>query len=293
MTWRAPARPDAMGASLDKPRGPGGAHRDRTLPRFRPSGLPWDGGEAPAPADEAGPMRDRGLAEAAHDFNNILSVVMSCADELLATPLSSEQAERVREIRAAGRRAVALNHRLIDGARQARRPGSGPWRSDVGRTIASCEPWLERTLGRRVELVIDVPDGLPDAGCSAEDLAAALLNMASNARDAMPGGGTFAIRASRATLDAEDPVLGAGWYVRLDVIDDGAGMTPRVLRRALDPYFTTKGDRGTGLGLPAVAQTARDAGGDLRVASAPGRGTTVTMLIPAVGANGDRLALGV
>ena len=289
-----------MGPSVDKRRGADGGQRERTVPRFRPLGHASVPGadaetlraETPRPPDGLGPLDlGRLVGEAAHDFNNILSVILSCADELLGASLDGEQRERVLEIRAAGLRGAALNRKLIDTSRSTD-SGASPAPTDVGEAIRSAKGLLRRTLGRRVDLEIEIEEALPAAVCASEDLVTSLLNVAANARDAMPGGGTLAIRATRATMGAGDPLLGPGWYVRIDIVDDGVGMTPRVLRRAPDPYFTTKAERGTGLGLPTVAGTARAAGGDLRITSAPGHGTTVTLLLPATRENGDPLAIG-
>jgi signal transduction histidine kinase len=231
------------------------------------------------------------VAGAAHDFNNILSVILTCADELLSAATDDDQREWLTEIRAAALRGGDLNRKLIDITREASAGGQAPQPTDVGATIRSATSLLERTLGRRIELELDLDDALPPAFCSSDDLVASLLNVTGNARDAMPAGGTVVLRASSATLDADDPILGPGWYVRIDVHDNGVGMTPRVLRRAPDPFFTTKAERGTGLGLPTVYGTARAAGGDARITSAPGAGTTVTILLPAVGRDGQLLAL--
>jgi signal transduction histidine kinase len=230
------------------------------------------------------------VAGTAHDFNNILSVILTCASEL-AAQANEEQLEWIREIRAAALRGGGLNRKLIDLTREASAGGQPPRPTDIGAAIGSASSLLERTLGRRIDLEIEVDEALPPALCSGDDLVASLLNVTGNARDAMPAGGTVVVRATQATLDADDPILGPGWYVRIDVHDNGVGMTPRVLRRAPDPFFTTKAERGTGLGLATVYGTARAAGGDARITSAPGAGTTVTILLPAVGPDGQLLAL--
>jgi signal transduction histidine kinase len=287
-----------MGASVDKRRGTGDGQAGRTVPRFRPlSGYEADteirmqAYRPPAEAQRELPQVNRLVAETAHDFNNILSVILSCADELLLAPLDDEQRQRVLEIRAAGLRASALNRKLVDASR-AGASGLEPSPTDVAGSIEAAASLLRRTLGRQISLEIEIDEGLPAALCANDDLIASLLNIGANGRDAMPGGGTLVIRASQATIGTGDPVLGPGWYVRIDVADDGVGMTPRVLRRAPDPYFTTKAEHGTGLGLPTVAGIARASGGDLRIASAPGAGTTVTILLPAVTESGVPLALG-
>lgn len=290
-----------MGPSVDKRQELSSAPEGRRVPRFRPfaSGFVADAPiEPPAPPTHSAAVGagarsgvSRVVAEAAHDFNNILSVILSCADELLAAPLDSEQRQRVLEIRTAGLRGSALNRKLIDASR-AGTVVPDPTPTGVGDAIETAAGLLRRTLGPRIRLELELDGDLPLALCAGEELVTSLLNLGANARDAMPGGGTLILRAALTAIGGDDHVLGAGWYVRIDVADDGVGMTPRVLRRARDPYFTTKAERGTGLGLAAVAGVARSAGGDLRIASAPGTGTTVTILLPAVRPNGDPLAIG-
>ncbi len=111
---------------------------------------------------------------------------------------------------------------------------------------------LKRTAGPGVVVVPETRPGLPRALCDPDDLEKALLNLAANARDAMPAGGELRVRAEVATVGASDPSLAPGWYVRIDVADSGAGISPEVLRRVAEPYFSTKAGHGSGLGLPAV-----------------------------------------
>jgi CheY-like chemotaxis protein len=148
---------------------------------------------------------------------------------------------------------------------------------------------LQRSLGPTVELVADFPRSLPPAFTDANQLETALLNLAVNARDAMPDGGTITIEAAAVTFGAQSAVgLPPGDYLRLSVTDDGAGMDPPTLARATEPFYTTKGiGKGTGLGLSMVHGLAEQSGGRLVLESATGKGTRVEIWLPqaqAVGA---------
>ncbi len=272
-----------MRTSLDSPR------QGTTDPQgFRPLGGGRNaiaaGGAEPSPAT---PIP---AAEVAHDFNNILSVILSCASELAGTGLDQRQRQGVEEILAAASRGAVLTRELIDRARSNTVPAIAP--VDVGATVASISPLLKRTAGREVSIALETGPGLPRALCDPDDLEKALLNLAANARDAMPAGGELRIRAEIATVGASDPSLAPGWYVRIDVSDSGAGISPEVLRRVAEPYFSTKAGHGSGLGLPTVFRAARAAGGEVRISSMLGKGTTVTLMLRAARADGTPLALG-
>lgn len=230
-------------------------------------------------------------AETAHDFNNILSVILSCASDLAGTELDPHQRQGIDEILAAASRGAVLTRELID---RGRRGGSGRAVApiDLEVAIASVAPMLRRGAGPRVALTLQIDAGLPHALCDPDELGRVLLKFVANARDAMPGGGELRISAEVATIGASDPALGPGWYVRLAVADTGSGMSPEVLRRVAEPYFSTKAGRGNGLGLPAVFAAVRAAGGDVRISSAVGRGTVVALLLRAARADGTPLALG-
>ena len=145
---------------------------------------------------------------------------------------------------------------------------------------------LERTLGKTVELEIEVADELPAVTLDVHQLEQMLLNLAINARDAMPDGGRLRIRASDLTLDesAARRLTEAvpGRYVRIEVSDTGTGMDPDVADHAFDPFFTTKpAGEGTGLGLAMIYGIVTSAGGHLTLDSAPGEGTTIAVHLPA------------
>ena len=229
-------------------------------------------------------------AGVAHDFNNLLSVILVCAGEIAEGEVGTEERSRAAEIREAAERGAELSRRLLDrrsggagrSAFDSRRRGARGARERccAGRSVlASSSTWTPRTY-------------LPDARIAPGELQRMLINLVANSRDAMPEGGTVRIRAGLAEIGPGDPALGVGWYVRVAVIDDGVGMSADVAYRAAQAYFTTKGrGAGTGLGLATVAGLARAAGGDLRIDSAPGLGTTVSFFLPAVDSQGGLLSL--
>jgi CheY-like chemotaxis protein len=139
---------------------------------------------------------------------------------------------------------------------------------------------LERSLGPRISLRLDLPEGLPPARIDANQLELAILNLAINARDAMPDGGTIEIKVSEHQAK-KDPALQPGTYLKVSVIDTGSGMTPDILKRAIEPFFSSKPlGKGTGLGLSMVHGLVVQLGGTLQLSSAVGKGTTATMVLP-------------
>jgi PAS domain S-box-containing protein len=232
----------------------------------------------------------------AHDFNNLIAVIVNYAafvhDEatrhLGCTDADSGSWQMVRsdveQIELAGERASQLTHRLLA---FARREVVRPEVMDVNRVVREVEKLLRNTIGEHVELGVDLPDQVHAVLADRGQIEQVLLNLAINARNAMPTGGTL-------TLDTEDlvvdddyvelhPSLTAGLYVRLRVSDTGSGMTPEVIERAFEPFFTTKPQgEGTGLGLASVHGIISQANGHVYISSEPGLGTTVTVLLPAI-----------
>ena len=219
----------------------------------------------------------------AHDFNNLLAAVIGNLDllteKLEAQPGLRELARRAVE---SAERGAALTQRLLA---FSRRQALQPKPVDAGELIAGMEMLLRRSLGERIRIAIqpsaDAWPCLADAG----QLESAILNLAINARDAMPDGGTLTIGVRQEVLDAGDlrdhPEARPGDYVRLSVSDTGAGMTAEVLKRAFEPFFTTKPvGRGSGLGLSMVHGFARQSGGQVRIESEINRGTTVHLYLP-------------
>jgi CheY-like chemotaxis protein len=151
---------------------------------------------------------------------------------------------------------------------------------DLGALIQGMSDLLQRSLGPRVALRLDIPQGLPPARVDANQLELAILNLAINARDAMSDGGSIAIKVAPYQATS-DPALKSGGYLKLSVIDTGMGMTPEILKRAVEPFFSSKPlGKGTGLGLSMVHGLAVQLGGALQLSSSAGQGTTATLILP-------------
>ena len=204
----------------------------------------------------------------AHDFNNLLSVILTCVG--FATrelPADHPVRDDVEEIGRAADRAAALTRQLL---MFSRREVVKPEVLDVGGLLRDLERLLNRTLSERIALRITVGPGLLPVLADRAQLEQVLVNLAVNARDAMPDGGTLAIA-----------VAGLPDGVRITVVDDGTGMLEEVRDRAFEPFFTTKDPgQGTGLGLATVHGIVTDSGGTVDIESAPGRGTSVTIFLP-------------
>ena len=223
----------------------------------------------------------------AHDFNNILGVIMNYAefvgDEL---PSDSKATEDVEEIRRAAERAAALTRQLLI---FSRREVVQPELLDLRQVVSQLENLLHRALGERVELETRFDDDLAAVEADPGQIEQVLVNLAVNARDAMPNGGRLLIEVENAELDEEytymHPNTEAGSYVRLKVSDSGTGMDDETIRRAFEPFFTTKGKgEGTGLGLATVYGIVTGANGRVDIYSEPGMGTTVKVHLPAISA---------
>jgi PAS domain S-box-containing protein len=220
----------------------------------------------------------------AHDFNNLLTGIVGSLD-LLQTRLRQGRTENVgRYINAAmtsANRAAALTHRLLA---FARRQPLVPKTVDANQLVASLEDLLRRTIGETIDLAIVAADDLWSTLCDPNQLESALLNLAINARDAMPDGGKLVIATSNARLDsvtADSPALLPGDYICIDVTDTGVGMSAEVAARAFDPFFTTKPiGQGTGLGLSMIYGFARQSNGHATIESRIGQGTSVRLYLP-------------
>ncbi|HET9161293.1 MAG TPA: ATP-binding protein, partial [Caulobacteraceae bacterium] len=215
----------------------------------------------------------------AHDFNNLLSPIIGGLDRLQRGGLSEERAQRaISGALESAERAKTLVQRLLA---FARRQPLQPIAVDLVRTMTGLKELISSTMGPRVEVVIDVPSGLPAATADPNQLELAILNLVVNARDAMPEGGILSIVA-RTAVDGAPDHLPPGDYVELRIADTGAGMSADVLACAVEPFFSTKGvGRGTGLGLSMVHGLAAQLGGALKLQSEPGRGTVVELWLPA------------
>jgi PAS domain S-box-containing protein len=224
------------------------------------------------------------LAEGvAHDFNNHLTVILGNA-ELLARELREDAslAETVREIADAAKQSAALTQQLIAfGRRQVLRPQ----RIDLNELLAGLERIMRGMLGERVRLAWNRAPNLAQIVTDPAQMEQVIVNLAVNARDAMPGGGTLAIETANVRLDAEfaqrHPGIVRGPHVCLTVADDGCGMDPETRTHIFDPFFTTKErGQGSGLGLATVFGIVKQSGGSIAVDSEVGRGTTFRLYFP-------------
>jgi signal transduction histidine kinase/DNA-binding response OmpR family regulator len=219
----------------------------------------------------------------AHDFNNLLQVISANLD--LAeqeTESNSRLAGRLKNASAAVDRGARLTTQLLA---FARRQALEPRAINPGRLVQEMTDMLRRSLGEQVEIEAIVAGGLWNTFVDPHQVQNAILNLAINARDAMPAGGKLTIEVSNAFLDddyaAQHADVGAGQYVLIAVSDTGTGMTPDVMSRAFEPFFTTKGEgQGTGLGLSQVYGFVKQSGGHVKIYSEPGEGTTVKIYLP-------------
>ncbi|MBX3594332.1 ATP-binding protein [Sphingomonas sp.] len=217
----------------------------------------------------------------AHDFNNMLAVALG-GIELARRhlPDGTETAARHLDNAAEGaNRAAALTRRLLAFARSE---ALAPQAIDPVELIAGMSALFERTLGEGIQVATAIRAGGWHVWADRHQLENALLNLAVNARDAMEGRGTLTIVADHMALTGEpSSECAAGNYVSIAVADSGCGMAPEVLERVFEPFFTTKPvGKGTGLGLSQIFGFARQSGGEVRIESQPGEGTTVTLLLP-------------
>ena len=217
----------------------------------------------------------------AHDFNNLLTPIIGTLDVLHRRELGGERERRLIEggLQSA-ERAKTLVQRLLA---FARRQPLQPRPVDVVRLIDSMRDLVASTSGPRIRLAVAMDERLPAAIAEVNQLEMAILNLAVNARDAMPDGGTLTVAASNRTLGADNHLgLTPGHYVGITVSDTGVGMDEETRRRAIEPFFSTKGiGRGTGLGLSMVHGLTLQLGGALDIASRPGLGTRIELLLPA------------
>jgi two-component system cell cycle sensor histidine kinase/response regulator CckA len=227
----------------------------------------------------------------AHDFNNLLTVINGYA-ELLGKRLGAGDAARelLAEIHGAGQRAAALTGQLLTLSRRQPAPAQ---LVDLNDVVQGAARMLGRLLGNAVELSTRLEQGVGLVYADHGQVELVLLNLAINARDAMPTGGRLVLATAAVPRAEAAAGLGPGCYARLTVSDTGAGMTAEVQAHLGEPFFTTKGaGKGTGLGLATVRDLVRQWGGAMEVQSAPGRGTTVALLLPCAAAPAAALAAG-
>jgi len=220
----------------------------------------------------------------AHDFNNLLTGVIGNLELLQARVAQGRIKEADRYVNAAqgaAKRAAALTHRLLA---FSRRQTLDPKVTDVNRLVSGMQELIERTMGPEIAVGPAAGAGLWATRVDPGQLENALLNLCINARDAMPDGGRLTIETGNRWLDeqgARERGLLPGQYVSLCVSDNGSGMAPEVAARAFEPFFTTKPiGMGTGLGLSMIYGFARQSGGQVRIHSEAGHGTTVCLYLP-------------
>ena len=238
----------------------------------------------------------------AHDFNNLLAVILnyvSFVSEEVAAAAGPDPAPHLEsatadlaQIKKAAERAAGLTHQLLV---FARRDVIRPQVLDLNTIISTVEEMLRRTIGEHVELVTSLAGDLWPILADPGQLEQVLVNLAVNARDAMPAGGTLTIDTANVTVDADTIAGGSrarkGRNVRLRISDTGAGMPADVAQHVFEPFFTTKPDgSGTGLGLATVYGILTQADGDIRIYSEPGHGTTFTITLPVTAEAAIRVA---
>jgi signal transduction histidine kinase/CHASE3 domain sensor protein/DNA-binding response OmpR family regulator len=219
----------------------------------------------------------------AHDFNNLLQIIGSNLERTVADLKGDTGSlERVQNAIDAVARGARLTGQLLA---FARRQALDPRSTNVGRVIQDMTDLLRRTLGERVEVECIIAGGLWNTFVDPGQIESAILNLAINARDAMPDGGKLTLEVANAFLDdayaAQHSEVTSGQYVMVGISDTGEGMAPDVIARAFEPFFTTKPEgRGTGLGLSQVYGFVKQSGGHIKIYSEMGQGTTVKLYLP-------------
>jgi signal transduction histidine kinase len=224
-------------------------------------------------------------AGVAHDFNNVLAVILGHADLLLGEPtLTNDMRESLVEIRGATIRAAELTQRLLAFGRQQ---VLQPRKTDLNQVVSGLDKMLRRLVGEDVDLVIGIADDAAVAIVDPAQMQQVVLNLVTNAREAMPRGGKITIQVSNVHVaergDGEPAGLAPGDHVMLAVTDTGVGMAPETKARIFEPFFSTKAaGRGTGLGLATVFGIVQQSGGTIATESEPERGTTFRVYLPQV-----------
>ena len=220
----------------------------------------------------------------AHDFNNLLTVIQGSIELVMrrANRLDPETTRLLGLAISAGERGAALTHRLLAFSRQQ---SLSPQHIDINRHVSGISDLIRRTLGEAIAIGTVLAGGLWHCFVDPNQLESALLNIAVNARDAMPDGGKLTVETGNTYLDEEYATMledvSPGPYVLLAVTDTGTGMSPEVMSHALELFFTTKeSGKGTGLGLSQVYGFVKQSGGHIKLYSEPGLGTTVKVYLP-------------
>jgi signal transduction histidine kinase len=229
----------------------------------------------------------------AHDFNNLLAVILTCTTFVAEATEGNESVRAdVEQIKTAAERAARLTRQLLI---FSRRDKANIEVLDLGAIVTDIHGLLSRTIGEDVTLAVRAAAGLPAIRADRGQMEQVLINLAVNARDAMPDGGTLTIRLGTTMLEGDyarlHPQITPGHYVELSVSDTGTGMPPEIASRIFEPFFTTKAkDKGTGLGLATAHGIVAGSGGSLSVYSEPGMGTTFRAFFPPVAEHAAALA---
>jgi PAS domain S-box-containing protein len=219
----------------------------------------------------------------AHDFNNILMVIMANVDAVLDVPdVAPETRQSIERIGGAAERATQLTRQLLA---FSRKQTLRPEKTNLNDLLVATGSLLRRTLGEHIEINSVLAEDLWETNTDRAQVEAAVINLCINARDAMPDGGRLLIRTRNVTLDEDyaalNPEARPGDYVALSVTDTGTGMAPQVQSRAFEPFFTTKEvGKGTGLGLSMVYGFVKQSKGHVAIYSELGHGTVVTLYLP-------------
>ena len=222
----------------------------------------------------------------AHDFNNMLTGVIGAIDLMkrrIATQRYDDLDRFMEAASTSARRAANLTARLLA---FSRRQSLDSKPTDINGLVLALSDLLHHTVDENISIAVEATDGVPAAIVDANQLESAILNLAINARDAMPNGGKLTVETAVVNLDEAyartHPDISPGRYVVIAVSDTGVGMTPDLIEKAFDPFFTTKPvGQGTGLGLSMVYGFAHQSNGQVRIHSTPGQGTTVKIYLPA------------
>jgi len=220
----------------------------------------------------------------AHDFNNMLTIIQGHTSKLLASPgLAAASRDSLGQVQSAGDRAARLTRQLLLTSRKS--VIQQRW-LDLREIVGNFSQMLQRVLGETIELQFESPATLPTVYADQSMIEQIVMNLASNARDAMPEGGRLLIEIDDTMVDPAHlmfhPEAIPGHYVRLRVTDNGCGIDDATRVRIFEPFFTTKDiGKGTGLGLATVFNIARQHGGWIEVESEPGRGASFTIYLPA------------
>ena len=226
----------------------------------------------------------------AHDFNNLLTPIFGSLDLLQRRKVGGEREQRLIEgaLQSAERARVLVQRLLAFARRQPLQPTA----VDVSALVVEMGDLLESITGPQIRVSVDAAPNLPAASADRNQLEMAILNLGVNARDAMPEGGALRVSVAAVGARSKRPAgLKPGAYIRLSIADTGVGMDEATQRRAIEPFFSTKGvGKGTGLGLSMVHGLAAQLGGALTIASAPGAGTNIELWLPATDQTADAVA---